>query len=396
MVLQDNGADNLTVTANGSFTFATLLAPGAAYNVSVATNPTGQTCTVTNGSGTVGTANITNVSVTCTTITTQTGGGGSSGSGAASDNFARANGPLGPNWTNLTDGGLTISNQMAMGTNASGNSGDIRTAETYTNDQYSQITVTSTALTGSQWIGPMVRAQNAGSGLYVGIYFWNNGSPDLMLFKRINGNWTQLGSTYASGALAAGTTLTLTVVGTTLTFAQNGVTRITATDTSLTCGAPGIMANGTATADNWTGGNVGRAAYSIGGSLSGVSGTVVLQDNGADNLTVTANGTFTFATLLAPGAAYNVSVATNPTGQTCTVTNGIGHRRNRQHHQRRRHLHHHHDPNRRRRFERVGGGVGQLRPGQRAARAELDEPDRRGPDHLQPDGHGHQRQRQLR
>ncbi len=82
---------------------------------------------------------------------------------SASDNFDRANGPLGPNWTNLTDGALTISNQMAMGTNANGNSGDVRTAETYANDQYSQITVTSTALTGSQWIGPMVRAQNAGS-----------------------------------------------------------------------------------------------------------------------------------------------------------------------------------------------------------------------------------------
>ena len=109
-----------------------------------------------------------------------------------------------------------------MGTNGGGNSGDIRTAESYANDQYSQITVTATPLTGGQWIGPMVRAQNAGAGLYVGIYFWNNGSPALMLFKRVNGAWTQLGSTYASGALAAGTHLTLTVIGSTLTFAQNG------------------------------------------------------------------------------------------------------------------------------------------------------------------------------
>ena len=42
---------------------------------------------------------------------------------------------------------------------------------------------------------------------YVGIYFWNNGSPDLMLFKRISSSWTQLGCTYNSGALAAGTQL---------------------------------------------------------------------------------------------------------------------------------------------------------------------------------------------
>ena len=88
-----------------------------------------------------------------------------------------------------------------------------------------------------------MRAQNAGPSLYVGIYFWNNGSPALMLFKRVSGDWTQLGSTYASGALAAGTPLTLTVIGSTLTFAQNGVTRITASDTSRPGGA-GIMANG--------------------------------------------------------------------------------------------------------------------------------------------------------
>ena len=36
--------------------------------------------------------------------------------------------------------------------------------------------------------------------------------------------------------------------------------------------------------------------YSVGGRVSGLSGTVVLQDNGGDNLTVTANGSFTFAT----------------------------------------------------------------------------------------------------
>ena len=41
------------------------MAQGAAYNVTVKTNPTGQTCTVTNPSGTVGTADVTNVSVAC-------------------------------------------------------------------------------------------------------------------------------------------------------------------------------------------------------------------------------------------------------------------------------------------------------------------------------------------
>ncbi|MBZ5528377.1 MAG: hypothetical protein LAN71_10810 [Acidobacteriia bacterium] len=66
---------------------------------------------------------------------------------------------------------------------------------------------------------------------------------------------------------------------------------------------------------------------SIGGTVSGLAGTgLVLQDNGGDDLTVTANGTFTFATLLASGAAYAVIVKTQPTSpaQTCVVTNGSG------------------------------------------------------------------------
>ena len=45
------------------------------------------------------------------------------------------------------------------------------------------------------------------------------------------------------------------------------------------------------------------ASYSIGGTASGLSGTVVLQDNGGDDLSVTANGSFTFATGLAGGRA---------------------------------------------------------------------------------------------
>ncbi len=65
VTLLDNGADSLTVTANGTFTFKTALASGAAYSVTVGTQPTGETCTVTNGSGTVGTANVTNVAVAC-------------------------------------------------------------------------------------------------------------------------------------------------------------------------------------------------------------------------------------------------------------------------------------------------------------------------------------------
>ena len=148
VVLQDNGADSLSVSANGSFTFATPVASGAGYAVTIMTSPAGQSCTVSNGSGTVAAANVTNVAVSCTT---------NSGT-SASDDFNRADGGLGSNWTAISDGAMSIASQAVIGT-AGANTGDIRTAEMYTSDQFSQIAVTSTQLTGGQWIGPGVRLQ---------------------------------------------------------------------------------------------------------------------------------------------------------------------------------------------------------------------------------------------
>lgn len=64
--------------------------------------------------------------------------------------------------------------------------------------------------------------------------------------------------------------------------------------------------------------------YTVGGTVSGLSGTVVLQNNGGDDLSLTADGSFTFATTLADAATYAVTVLTQPTGQTCTVSSGSG------------------------------------------------------------------------
>ena len=67
--------------------------------------------------------------------------------------------------------------------------------------------------------------------------------------------------------------------------------------------------------------------YTIGGTVSGLSGTgLVLQNNGSNNLSVSANGSFTFTTAIASGGAYMVTVLTQPSNpaQTCGVTNGSG------------------------------------------------------------------------
>src|SRR5471032_362832 len=68
----------------------------------------------------------------------------------------------------------------------------------------------------------------------------------------------------------------------------------------------------------------GQAAFTVGGTVSGLSSgaSVVLLDNGADPLTISANGGFTFASELASGASFLVTVGTQPAGETCTVASG--------------------------------------------------------------------------
>ena len=70
---------------------------------------------------------------------------------------------------------------------------------------------------------------------------------------------------------------------------------------------------------------VGPATYTVGGTVSGLTGAgLELQNNGADTLPVAADGPFAFVTELEDGVAYAVAVSTQPIGQTCSVTNDSG------------------------------------------------------------------------
>ncbi len=68
--------------------------------------------------------------------------------------------------------------------------------------------------------------------------------------------------------------------------------------------------------------------HTIGGMVSGLAtgNSVVLQNNGGDDISVPGNGPFTFPTALLDGADFAVTVLTQPTtpSQTCTVSNGSG------------------------------------------------------------------------
>ncbi len=67
LVLRNNGGDDRPITTNGPFQFSMRLPDGSPYAVTAPTPPSGQQVTITNASGTIAGAGITNVNVLCTT-----------------------------------------------------------------------------------------------------------------------------------------------------------------------------------------------------------------------------------------------------------------------------------------------------------------------------------------
>jgi hypothetical protein len=67
------------------------------------------------------------------------------------------------------------------------------------------------------------------------------------------------------------------------------------------------------------------STYTVGGTVTGLTGAVTLQNNGGDTITVSANGTFTFPTAKSTGSQYAVTASGNsPNYYSCAVTNGTG------------------------------------------------------------------------
>ncbi len=92
----------------------------------------------------------------------------------------------------------------------------------------------------------------------------------------------------------------------------------------ITGGTTGAAGTTTGTGSATTG-NTAAGPFMIGGMVSGVVGTgMVLEDNLADDLTITGNGTFTFKTAVT--GPFSVTIKTQPSApiQTCTVANGTG------------------------------------------------------------------------
>jgi hypothetical protein len=305
VTLLDNGADALAVTANGSFTFTTAVASGKTYKVTVSVQPTGETCTVTSGSGTVGSANVTNVAVACAGAKTYTIGGTVSGLNASTSVTLLNNG--GNSLTVSANGSFTFTTALASGKTYSVTVGTQPTGETCTVTNGSG-TVGSANVTNVAVVCAGAKTFTIGgtvSGLISGrsVTLLDNGGNSLTVAA--NGSFT------FTTALAGGATYAVTV-GT-----QPSGETCTVTNGSGTVGSANVTNVAVACTAN---------TYTIGGTVSGLSAStsVKLLENGGNSLTVSANGSFTFTTAIASGATYSVTVGTEPTGETCTVTNGSG------------------------------------------------------------------------
>jgi hypothetical protein len=301
LVLTDNGGDALSVPSGASFSsFATPLAYGSSYSVAVGTQPTGQTCSVSNGSGTV-TGTVTSASVSCTTNTFSIGG---SVSGLTASGLVLTDNGGNPLALSSGSSSFTFSSQLAYGasyavavsTQPTSQTCSISTGSGTVTGTVSGVSVSCTtntyniggSVSGLSQAG-LVLTDNGGNPLAV-----SSGSSSFTFSSQI-----AYGNSYA---VAVGTQPT----GQTCTVGSASGT-VTATVSSVTVSCT-------------------TNTYSIGGSISGLSHSgLVLTDNGGNATGVISGATsFTFSNQIAYGSAYAVAVSVQPTGQTCTVSSGSG------------------------------------------------------------------------
>ena len=306
LVLQNNGGDDLVLNSNGAFTFSTPQADGSSYEVTVLTQPTSpsQTCSVSMGTGSLAGADVVDVDVTCTTDQFTVGGDifGLSGSGLMLQNnngddlSIGANGPFTfpTALDDLSAYSVTVLTQPGSPSQTcavANGSGNLAGAEV-TN-------VEVTCVTDQFTVGGTV-SDLEGSGLVL----QNNGGDDLAISA--NGSFTfSLQDDSTSYDVTVLTqpdepSQTCTVVNGTGALAGENVINV-----EVTC-----------ITDQFT----------VGGTVTGLEGDqVVLQNNGGDDQTLTADGGFTFSSQ-DDATDYLITVATQPTNpqQICNVINGSG------------------------------------------------------------------------
>ncbi len=313
LVLQNNAADDLSVNvvdagASTTATFATKVASGANYAVTIKTQPSMQTCMLMGGTGTVVAGPITTVTVTCNANKYAVGGtvAGLAGTGLVVQNNLGDDATVNANGTYSFAGMLETSQNYSVTvktqpTNVSQTCIVANPTGTVGGANVTNANITCT--TSSFAVGGTVSGL-AGTGLVL----QNNAGDNLSIAA--NGAF-QFSSAVLSGAAYAVTVLT------------------NPSNVTQTC----AVTNGTGNVGNGPVTNVAivctTSSFTVGGTVSGLVGTgLVLRNNGGNDLTRNASGPFTFTNAVLSGGAYNVTVATQPTGgpvgEACAVSSGAG------------------------------------------------------------------------
>jgi hypothetical protein len=301
LTLASNGV-NLDISAGAtSFTFGPVLSSEVGYDVTIPIQPSGQACTVTNGSGIATTANISNVVVTCSNRTFTVGG----------------------TISGLTVAGLVLANGSdTLSVPAGASSFTMPTAVAYGSSYAVTVATQPTGLTCNVTNGAGTIATDAVTNIAVAC-------TDQPL--TVGGSISGLGS--ATGLALVNGTDTYTVpagaTSFTLDAAQSpGSTyavRVRSQPAGMTCSAgnsPGTMPTQDVTDVSIT---CSDQAYSLGGTVTGLTSTGLVLSDGSDTYSVPANATtFAMPTAVAYGSSYTVSIQTQPAGLTCTVSRGTG------------------------------------------------------------------------
>jgi hypothetical protein len=313
LVLQDNGQDDLSVAGNGTSTFPAAVATGASYRITVLTQPTNpsQMCSVANGSGTVGAGDVTGVQVTCVTQAYTVGGTVSNllGTGLSLvDNHGTAYPIIGTGTVPFT----------LPGTVASGTRYAVTVATQPVNP--SQM---CTVMNGSGTVGAAdvttVQVSCVTQAFTIGGVVTNLQGTGLSLVDNAGNPYHITGTG----------TVPFTLPGTVLSGARYAVTvAAQPLAPSQICTIPN--GSGTVGAGNVTGIQVTCVTqkFQVGGTLTRYLAppeTGMVLNDGVETLTPPADATtFIFPTAIASGQKYAVTIETQPTGQSCQLTDGTG------------------------------------------------------------------------
>ncbi len=166
------------------------------------------------------------------------------------DNFNRADGALGSNWTILVGTNpYSIISNVAATNGASAENCTVYNAFTPADNQWAEVTITQTG--NDAYVGPAVR----GSGTSWYVFYGDTGNR--ALYRIVSGTPTSLASS-ATG-FAVNDVIRLEVEGTTLRAYVNGVLWTSVTDSSLASGNTGMATWSTSTSgrvDNFTADNI--------------------------------------------------------------------------------------------------------------------------------------------